>query len=287
MLGRRLDGGTLHRGLLPWIVVAVALGLVSAGVTRSCVRARADGRARARSGMTPVSNTRAPDPIRSTRPSVVSVDDAGAPSASPAVASLVPLVPLAPLPQGDARDVRLRERLRAQATPDANTRAPLPLADTGQPDAGAPDTGPRDAGSPPSSARPLTAPAMDAVPAAPVRVVVRDDNGAWLKLTSVEVTVNARALVSRASPNGLIISRDGVEMWTGTLFPGSHRIKAQLIYKGSGGLFGYLEGYTLKVTDTRTITVADGVPTTVDVHGTDRGATYPFEERPRVAVTTR
>ena len=279
----------MNRGILIWIAIALVLGAAAAGVTRALVRAQRRP--------VPVPQTEPAAP-RAVGPATVVVPHStalpGPPAQPPRVDAelsadagpvLALRVPLAPLPRSGAAPL-LAEAPRTGApdagsgTPDSAT-ATVDTVDAGPPAAPA-DGGvapPADAGaawSAPGTAEP--------VPSVPVRVLLQDDNGTWLKLVSAEVSLDQRKVVSLSRLEGIRVG-DGLVAWEGTLFPGTHQVRAIFVYKGAGGVFGYLEGYTIRAKDTRTVVVAEGQTPSIMVRGADRGATYEFAARPQLAIS--
>jgi hypothetical protein len=119
-----------------------------------------------------------------------------------------------------------------------------------------------------------------------LRIAVRDELSTWLKLVTVEISVDGKKAVSRADANG-IDATTTKELYTAPVVPGSHTVTAKLVYKGrSAGVFSYMEGYTFRLSDSTTV-IAGATPeggaaqtAKLTIVGADRGATNEFEKRP-------
>jgi hypothetical protein len=188
----------------------------------------------------------------------------------------VPLAPLKSKPADAGVAVVDAGPLHVDAGPPAPAVAPA--ADAGP--AHAADAGPAH----------TVATAVDAGPApAPTRgalhIVVRDELGTFLNLTTIEISVDGQKLVSKADANGIKVGKE-LAVYDGVLYPGSHTVDARFIYKGAGGLFGYMEGYTFRPKASATVESQANAAVTITVIGADRGATYAFEKRPTMKIVT-
>jgi hypothetical protein len=271
----------VNRGLLLWLGLALVLGALSAALVRLVVHGSA------RPAPPHRVHVAGPAPLPAPMPSGGARTDALHPSLVALEAAEL-----------DRREARLARRLRmfAKAEPERADAAearggpPDPSLET---DAGSSvdfvDAGALfiDAGAPvvdAGTSAPAAIAAATPAPSARVRVLLADENDAWLKLVSVDVDVDHVRLVSRAAPEGLTLDEASLA-FDGALFSGSHFVEATFVYRGAGGVFGYLDGYALRATGREAIVVQPGATTTLRVRSVDRGAIYELEQRPQVLIT--
>ena len=74
-----------------------------------------------------------------------------------------------------------------------------------------------------------------------------------------------------------------IEIFSGSVVPGNHTITVEMVYKGTGKMFTYLQGYKFKITSKYTFYASQGRIVKIQAVGYEKGDfTYSLEDRPAV-----
>ena len=83
--------------------------------------------------------------------------------------------------------------------------------------------------------------------------------------------------------DGILDNQRTIEIFSGSVVPGNHTITVEMVYKGTGKVFTYLQGYKFKITSKDTFYASQGRIVKIQVVGYEKGDfTYSLEERPAV-----
>lgn len=83
--------------------------------------------------------------------------------------------------------------------------------------------------------------------------------------------------------DGILDKQRSIEIFSGSVVPGNHTITVEMVYKGTGKVFTYLQGYKFKITSKYTFYASQGRIVKIQVVGYEKGDfTYSLEERPAV-----
>jgi hypothetical protein len=115
-------------------------------------------------------------------------------------------------------------------------------------------------------------------------LVHTNEMGGAFKLMSVQYTLDAQPVFSKADVDGDLDSMKEKEIFNANIVPGNHNIAVQMVFQGQGfGFFSYVKGYKFKVTSSYTFTAEEGKVIKVKVVGFEKGGiTTKLEERPAV-----
>jgi hypothetical protein len=100
-----------------------------------------------------------------------------------------------------------------------------------------------------------------------------------LRLVQLDIYVDGKRVVQQKNAEGLKIEGAAL-MHHGSLFPGTHQVRVELVYTGKPGLFSYMEAYKFKLRPMTLVNVSADKPVRVKAVAYDRGAQYEFESRP-------
>lgn len=116
----------------------------------------------------------------------------------------------------------------------------------------------------------------------------RNELGSSYVLVSATYTFNGAPLFNRSDESGELNEREEFVVYDQRVPPGEHQINVQYKLRGHGfGVFSYLEGMRLSLTNSFTFTVEPGKVTTVNaiIHEKS-GLTLEFKDKPSIRFET-
>lgn len=103
------------------------------------------------------------------------------------------------------------------------------------------------------------------------------------KVESVAYYLDGQSIYAKFDPSGGFSRDEEIMVWEGAIPPGKHQLTVNLVLRGSGKLFKYVEGYSFKVQSTQHFTVEEGQATDLHVDLFEQGGIgTPFLEKPKV-----
>jgi hypothetical protein len=114
-------------------------------------------------------------------------------------------------------------------------------------------------------------------------LVHRNEMGSSFYLESVAYALDGASVYAKADVDGDLEKREEFEIFSGPLAPGSHQLAVQLVYRGRGGLFSYMDRYKFRVQSSYSFNAEAGKVSTIRVVGFERGGiTAELKDRPAV-----
>ena len=81
----------------------------------------------------------------------------------------------------------------------------------------------------------------------------------------------------------IYLSTTRFEIFNGNVLPGNHTVNVELVYRGNGTLFSYIDGYLFKIRSNYTFFASKGRITKIKVVGYEKGGiTTDLEQKPYV-----
>lgn len=111
-----------------------------------------------------------------------------------------------------------------------------------------------------------------------------NDLGGAYQLKRAHYTLDGSRIYNRKDQSGDLDDEEKVELYNGSISPGSHRVSILLELKGSGyGLFSYMDSYKFTIKDSCEFTAQEGRSAIVKVRLFDKGGAFSsYEERPGI-----
>jgi hypothetical protein len=123
----------------------------------------------------------------------------------------------------------------------------------------------------------------DLVADARVIIVHRNDVSSFFVLDEALYFFDDQQVFYQRNRDGSLESQKKITIFEGPVKPGSHVVSVELLYRGNGKVFKYLEGYKFRVKSSFNFYASKGYRTEVTVVGFEKGGlTTPMEERPSV-----
>lgn len=121
------------------------------------------------------------------------------------------------------------------------------------------------------------------------RVVHRNEMGASFVLQRVSYTLDGEPLFNKTDDDGTLDGQSEIELFEGSIVPGTHNLSVSLLYRGNGyGVFTYLRDYTFKLRASYPFTAEEGKLITVKAVAFERGGiTTDLQDRPSIRFETR
>ena len=116
-------------------------------------------------------------------------------------------------------------------------------------------------------------------------LVHRNDMGSSFRLARVQYALDGSPIFNRADDgSGELDEQHEIEIFNGSIAPGTHQISVYLEYNGHGfGFFSYLEGYKFKIKSSYSFEAQEGKETTIAIVAYEQGGlTTELQERPAV-----
>lgn len=114
-------------------------------------------------------------------------------------------------------------------------------------------------------------------------VVHRNEMSGDFTLEQVLYYLDGKKIYFQDNRGGVLDSRKDFEIFNGNVLPGNHMISVELVYRGAGGLFSYVDGYLFKIKSNYTFYATKGRITKVAVVGYEKGdITTDLQDKPYV-----
>lgn len=115
-------------------------------------------------------------------------------------------------------------------------------------------------------------------------IVHKNRMGAGFTLEQVLYHLDGNRIYFQDNKDGGLDEQREFEVFSGTLLPGNHLVSVEMVYRGSGGLFSYVDGYRFKISSSYTFYASKGRIVKVAVVGHERGGlTTSLEDKPYVS----
>ena len=115
-------------------------------------------------------------------------------------------------------------------------------------------------------------------------IVHRNEMGSSFTLEQASYALDGAPLLNKTSGDGALDDQEEIELFSGSIVPGSHNLSVYLVYRGNGyGVFSYLRGYTFKIKSSHAFTAEEGKVTTLKAIAYERGGfTTDLKDRPAI-----
>lgn len=116
-------------------------------------------------------------------------------------------------------------------------------------------------------------------------LIHKNEMGRAFRLNRAQYALDGTPIFNRFDMGeGDLDSQKEIEIFSGSIAPGTHQISVYLEYRGHGyGVFSYLNGYRFKIKSSYTFTAEEGKATTVEIVGYEKGGiTTQLADRPAV-----
>lgn len=112
----------------------------------------------------------------------------------------------------------------------------------------------------------------------------RNRMGAGFTLEQVLYHLDGNKIYFQDNKNGVLDEQREFEIFNGNLLPGNHLVSVELVYRGDGGFFSYVDGYRFKISSSYTFYASKGRIVKVSIVGHERGGlTTSMEDKPYVS----
>lgn len=114
-------------------------------------------------------------------------------------------------------------------------------------------------------------------------IVHKDELGASYKLRRALYRLDGNTLLNELDREGSLSEKEKLELYTGSIGPGTHNLTVYLEYQGNSSMFSYFQGYDFTLKKSCKFTVEQGKTSTVNVIVYEKGdATTQAQDRPDV-----
>ena len=114
-------------------------------------------------------------------------------------------------------------------------------------------------------------------------IIHRNEMGSAFTLEQVLYYLDNDKIYYQDNRDGVLDEKKEFEIFNGNVLPGNHMISVELVYRGNGTLFSYIDGYLFKIRSNYTFYASKGRITRVKVVGYERGGiTTDLEQKPYV-----
>ena len=116
------------------------------------------------------------------------------------------------------------------------------------------------------------------------QIVHKNEMGGSFRMVKAVYSLDGVQIFAQTDESGQLDDKTEIEIFSGSVVPGSHTLSVQLEYRGHGyGLFPYLKGYTFSVKSGHTFATAEGKLTVLTVVAFEKGnMTTDLKDRPGV-----
>jgi hypothetical protein len=114
-------------------------------------------------------------------------------------------------------------------------------------------------------------------------IVHTNEMGGAFSLDQVLYYMDGKKKFFMRNKDGILDKQKTIEIFSGSVVPGNHTITVEMVYKGTGKMFTYLQGYKFKITSKYTFYASQGRIVKIQAVGYEKGDfTYSLEDRPAV-----
>ena len=116
----------------------------------------------------------------------------------------------------------------------------------------------------------------------------RNDMGASFRLERMSYSLDGEPLFNKIDEDGNLDEQTEIELFEGSIVPGTHNLSVLLVYRGNGfGIFTYLRDYRFKIQASYPFTAEEGKVISVKAVAYERGGiTTDLRERPNIRFET-
>lgn len=114
-------------------------------------------------------------------------------------------------------------------------------------------------------------------------IVHKNDMGGAFSLDQVLYYMDGKKKFFMRNKDEILDKQRTIEIFSGSVVPGNHTLTVEMVYKGTGKMFTYLQGYKFKITSKYTFYASQGRIVKIQAVGYEKGDfTYSLEDRPAV-----
>ncbi|MFT5430355.1 MAG: hypothetical protein ACI9OJ_001029 [Myxococcota bacterium] len=114
-------------------------------------------------------------------------------------------------------------------------------------------------------------------------IVHNNDMGPAFTLSEVLYYLDNDKIYYQDNRDGVLDDKTEFEIFNGNVLPGNHLVSVELVYRGNGTLFSYIDGYTFKIRSSYTFYATKGRISRLKVVAYERGGiTTDLEQKPYV-----
>ena len=114
-------------------------------------------------------------------------------------------------------------------------------------------------------------------------IVHKNDMGSAFTLDQVIYDLDNKRVYYQDNKDKVLDERREFEIFNGNVMPGNHIVSVELVYRGNGTVFSYIDGYLFKIRSNYTFFAAKGRISRIKVVGFERGGiTTDLEQKPYV-----
>lgn len=114
-------------------------------------------------------------------------------------------------------------------------------------------------------------------------IIHRNEMGSAFTLEQVLYYLDNDKIYYQDNRDGVLDKNTEFEIFNGNVLPGNHIISVELVYRGNGTFFSYIDGYLFKIRSNYTFYAQKGRITQIKVVGYERGGiTTDLEQKPYV-----
>ncbi len=114
-------------------------------------------------------------------------------------------------------------------------------------------------------------------------IVHRNEMGSAFTLEQVLYYLDNDKIYYQDNRDGVLDKNTEFEIFNGNVLPGNHMISVEMVYRGNGTLFSYIDGYLFKIRSNYTFYASKGRITQIKVVGYEKGGiTTDLEQKPYV-----
>lgn len=114
-------------------------------------------------------------------------------------------------------------------------------------------------------------------------IIHRNEMSGDFTLEQVLYFLDGKKIYFQDNRSGSLDDRREFEIFNGNVLPGNHMVSVELVYRGSGGMFSYVDGYVFKIKSNYTFFATKGRITKVAVVGYEKGdITTDLQDKPYV-----
>ena len=117
----------------------------------------------------------------------------------------------------------------------------------------------------------------------------RNEMGASFTLISASYALDGEPLFSQVDDDGDLDGRSEIDLFEGSIVPGTHNLSVRLVYRGNGyGVFTYLRDYKFTIKASYPFTAEEGKVVSIKAVAYEKGGlTTDLQERPSVRFETQ
>lgn len=114
-------------------------------------------------------------------------------------------------------------------------------------------------------------------------IVHKDQLGSSYKLRRALYRLDGNTLLNELDRDGSLSEKENIELYSGSIGPGTHNLTVYLEYQGNSSMFSYFQGYDFTLQKSCKFTVEQGKTSNVSVIPHEKGnATTQVQDRPDV-----